>query len=298
MCGRAPKDNHLMGIEPPVTVMTVVSANLKVPGASLVRRWPLEKGGELVLGVAPLVSSQKVTVGYITTADHMGEITWRIDASSQGVYASQIARGQEWSHFLDPLGRDVSPYVHAAVARVAAELLRLNPGRPLGETHFYNTSTCPGCHAFRVLPSGDQVLGDAEAWVRTPSTGDLRERGLWQAEKYYCSVLGETPDDIVRLVERANEAYIRGLSTPVLPLHYAGEGCPYFLPQGTGRKGGLPAWEVPAAQVPKDNIDIIDRDGVRTLRVDAGFWRVELPIKKNVPCAYTGTNRKELMLYV
>lgn len=288
MCGRAPRDNHLMGVEPPVTAMVVVAADLRLPGAP-VRTWQLAKGGELVIGVALVEFRNRTTVGYITTVDHIGEIRWRIEAGPMGIYATQsVMPGQEWSHFLDPLGRDVSPYVHAAVARVAAELLRLDPGRPLGNSRFSGVSQCVACHAFRILPQGDQVLGDAEGWVRTPSTGDLRDKGLWQAERYYCMARHETPEDIERLVTKANAEYTRGWSVPVLPLHYAGEECPYFLPKGAGRRGGFPAWEVPGGQIPSDNVDIVDRDGVRTLRVRAGFWQVEVPVKKNTPCAHTG----------
>lgn len=277
MCGRAPRDNHLMGTCLPVVSMRVTSGELYLPGSGEVREYRLEDGGILSVK-APTglyLPDKRISAGYLVTEDHEGIATWRIDVSKNGVYASQQAKGKDWVHFLDSLGRDVSPYVHAAVARAAAVILKI----PVSTPRPMEGACCTECHAFRILPGSDIVYGDRNAWVYSLSTTRLREEGLWQKEKYFCMAYYRIPEDIERLVYAANREVTRGGPQPVLHLEYAGEDCTHFLPRGTGRRGGMPAWEVPASYA--GEVLVTEDGNVRTLRVRGGQWCVEVPLLRN-----------------
>lgn len=309
MCSRSPY--HMaewpMGALPPIVAMRVHNAEVIVkarPGTVLpsgrvtgsqTKSWPLAGGGQLVIERAVLENGQpapvleavrvsgrdRLDVARLVAQDKLGQVFWRVQVDREGrVFATQAnpvnpeTGKREWFHFADSLNQDVSPYVHAAVARLVARLLDIPVAAPPPRPE----ARCLDCAAFRRLPGPDQVLGDAEGRVPSLSTIRRRDEGPWQAEAFWCSARQEVPPDVARLVERHNKLARRGYPDPVLPLDGAGEGCELFLPRGTGRRGGIPAWEIPAGYADEPVVE--EKEGARVLRVRGAQWAIELPVVK------------------
>lgn len=292
MCSRSPY--HMaewpMGALPPIISMKVVSAHIGIPSDGVPTKtlsWDIPDGERLsitrLVGVSPADVVKRfirpMTVGSLVTRDTLGEVSWRLSASRAGVFATQVnpvnpeTGKREWYHFLDSMNQDVTPYVHAAVARLGARLLGVEVRRPPVNPD----AQCLTCKGFRRLPGPDQVLGDAGGRVPSVSTIRMRDEGPWQAEAYWCLVRRETPPDVVSLIERYNEVARHGYPDPVLPLHQAGGACEFYLPKNAGRRGGIPLWEIPAGYADEPYME--QSDGMRTLRVRGAQWEVSLSLK-------------------
>ena len=307
MCSRSPwhMSEWPIGALPPIVAARVQSAEVIVRarrGAALpsgrvagtqVKAWPLVGGGQLVVERAVLENGRpapvlevvkasgrdRLDVARLVTQDKLGQVMWRVQVDREGrVFATQAnpvnpdTGRREWFHFADSLGQDVSPYVHAAVARLVARLLDI----PVAAPQVRPEARCLDCAAFRRLPGPDLEVGDAEGRVPSLSTIRKRDEGPWQAEAFWCSARQEVPPDVVRLVAQHNELARRGYPDPVLPLDAAGETCALFLPKGAGRKGGIPAWEIPAGYA--DEPEVREEGGARVLRVRGAQWAIELPV--------------------
>jgi len=231
--------------------------------------------GHVLLYAAPL---KPVTVGTLRIVDPETETIWRVSAGARGMFATQATPDPDrpgttsWFHFLDSFNQDVTPYVHTAVASVAAGLI----GFPVSslKAPLDNRAQCITCKAFRRLRGTDQILGDAEAQYASRSTSVQRTEGPWAEDAFWCSARQEVPPDVARLVREHNALARRGYHDPVLPLDRAGEDCTSYLHQNTGRKkrNSLPPWDVPAAVV---GSPVIRSTGGRTVITSLGAqWEV------------------------
>ena len=267
MCRRSPLAECPIGALPPIIEMRVIGGEIVSAKVSQRMSWETENGKLVLVPGKPLGR-----LGFVRTVDPLGETVWEVRESGGFVYATQRAAGKDWVHFLDSLSQDVSPYVHAAVARLVAELAGIQVRRP----KISDDACCVSCKAFRQLPGPDVELGDYTSWFPSLSTTSQREEGPWQAERYWCSAIQETPGDIVYLVNQCNELAKRGQVDPVLPLTRAGENCPLFLSKKTGRHGGIPSWEIHAGYAAEP--DIIHKNTTHTLRVRGAQWEVVLSL--------------------
>lgn len=262
-----------MGALPPIMEMRVTGGELTSRKTLRTRAWKT-RGGELVLRPG----LPRGGLGWIRTMDPGGEARWEIREANGLVFATQRNPRREdgkreWIHFLDSLNMDVSPYVHAAVARLSAVLA----GIDVREPEVDDGASCLACKAFRVLPGPDVKLGDVESRVPSISTYLQKDEGPWQVEQYWCSALQDHPPDIKRMIPEYNRLARRGHPNPVLPLSRAGEDCPVFLSKKAGQLGGKPAWEIPAGYAMEP---VVERGGTtNTLRVRGAQWELVLQLE-------------------
>lgn len=218
---------------------------------------------QLTLLARPFSCQQRDPNGFDDRPVH-----FRVDVKGGRLVASQAVESSgQFNHFLDGLRWDVTPYVHAAVARLVGHLFGLTPA-PLTD----DRSACSACAAFRTLRGADYELGDAVAQYPSRNTATQRLEGPWTHDQYLCACTWETPPDVFRLVDAANALARRGYPTPVLRLDQAGEGCPNFVPRDAK------PWDTHAAAVDAPQ-ELTARDGKRVLSVSAPSWDIQLGLE-------------------
>lgn len=145
-----------------------------------------------------------------------------------------VSQEKPYSWFKDGLGYDVTAQVHAAVARLFAQLLKISVSPAVSE------GCCQKCSAFRILQGPDTELGDSVSQFPSRSTGELAE-GPFTVDKYVCAHTWETPTDLINAVNAANYTACRGYYTPPVQIQRAGEDCPRFIAKGTKPWDAAPA---------------------------------------------------------